>query len=185
MQPIARAWWMFVVLGVVCVAAGVVTIVWPGITLQTLGVIAGVYLLIAAVIEIIEAITGDLGGRAMSAILGVIALIAGLVVIRRPGESLLAVVIVIGIYLTAGGVIRLVRAFGTREDRGWAIALALIDVVVGIVILSWPGIGLVTLAVFFAVTMLVRGIFAIVIGFKLHGLRDEQPAPVHTANLAT
>ena len=42
----------------------------------------------------------------MSAILGVIALIAGLICVRRPGESLLAVVIVVGIYLVAAGVIR-------------------------------------------------------------------------------
>jgi uncharacterized membrane protein HdeD (DUF308 family) len=182
---VARSWWMFALLGLICVVTGILAIVWPGITLQTLAVIAGVYLIIAAIIEIVDAITGEPGGRAISAILGVIALIAGLIVIRHPGNSLLAVVIVIGVYLTAAGVIRVVRAFDTREGRGWAVALGLLDVLVGIVILSWPGIGLATLAVFFALTMLTRGIFAIVIAFKLRGLREDEPAPVHTANLAT
>ena len=55
--------------------------------------------------------------------------------------------------------------------------LGLVDAIVGVVILSWPGIGLVTLAIFFAVTMIVRGIFAIVLGFKLRTLSHTQAPP--------
>src|SRR3954462_1280745 len=182
---IARNWWMFAVLGVVCVATGIAAMVWPDITLPAIRIIFGVYLLIAAIIEIIDAMFGPPGGRAISAILGIVALIAGVICIRRPGESLLAIVIVVGVYLIAEGVIRVVRAFDVHEGRGWAIMLGLLDAIVGIVILAWPGIGLVTLAILFAVTMLVRGIFAIVVGFKLRGLRHEEPPSVQTAGLAT
>jgi uncharacterized membrane protein HdeD (DUF308 family) len=182
---LTRTWWLFVVLGLISVGAGVVMIVWPGKTLLVLGVIAGVYLMFVAIMEIVDAIAGPPGGRAVSAILGVITLIAGLICIRRPGASLLAIVLAVGIYLIAAGVIRIVRAFAAAENRGWTVALGALDALVGIVILAWPGIGLVTLAVFFAVTMLVHGIFAIVIGFKLRGLRHEEPPPVRTATLAT
>jgi uncharacterized membrane protein HdeD (DUF308 family) len=182
---IARNWWMFALLGVICVATGIAAIVWPDITLLALGIIFGIYLLIAAIIEIIDAIFGPPGGRAISAILGIVALIAGVICIRRPGESLLAIVIVVGVYLIAEGVIRVVRAFDVRDGRGWAIGLGLLDAVVGIVILSWPKIGLVTLAILFALTMLLRGVFAIVVGFKLRGLRHEEPPSVSTAGLAT
>ena len=47
---IARNWWMFAVLGVICVATGIAAIVWPDITLLALGIIFGIYLLIAAII---------------------------------------------------------------------------------------------------------------------------------------
>src|SRR3954466_11323579 len=184
-SAVAKNWWLFVVLGVVCVATGILAIVWPDKTLLMLGILAGIYLIMAAIMEIIDAIVGEPGGRAISAILGVIALIAGIICIRRPGESLLAIVIVVGVYLIAEGVIRVVRAFDVSEGRGWAIVLGLLDAIVGIVILAWPGIGLVTLAILFAVTMLLRGVFAIVVGFKLRGLRHEDPPPVHTAGLAT
>ena len=174
---VARNWWLFVVLGVICVATGIAAMVWPHITLLTLGILAGIYLMIAAVMEIIDAISGDAGGRAMSAILGVLALIAGLICIRRPGESLLAVVIVVGVYLVAAGVLRIVRAFGSEGNRWWGFAAGAIDAIAGIVVLSWPELGLVTLAVFFAITMLFRGVFSIVIGLKLRGLRDVDPTP--------
>jgi uncharacterized membrane protein HdeD (DUF308 family) len=182
---LGKNWWLFVVLGAVCFATGIAAIVWPGLTLLTLGLLAGIYLLIAAVMEIIEAIT-EPEGRAMSAILGVLALIAGLVCIRRPGESLLAIVIVLGVYLIAEGVFRIVLAFGSDGRRWWGIALGALDVIVGIIIMAWPEIGLVTLAVFFALTMLFRGIFAIVVGFKLRSLHNaSEDAPVQqTATFA-
>ena len=182
---IGRNWWLFVVLGLVCLVTGILAIVWPGITLLTLGILLGIYLLISAILEIIDAIVGEPGGRALSAILGIISLIAGLICIRRPGESLLAIVIVAGIYLIAEGVIRVIRAFTNAGHRLWAVVLGLLDVVAGIVIISWPDIGLVTLAIFFAATMIVRGIFAIVIGFKLRSAaHHEDPPAVQTASYA-
>jgi uncharacterized membrane protein HdeD (DUF308 family) len=182
---IGKNWWLFVVLGVICLATGVLAIVWPGLTLLTLGIFAGIYLLITAIMEIIDAIIGDPGGRALSAILGIISLIAGLIFLRRPGESLLAIVIVAGIFLVAEGVIRVVRAFGSTGRRWWGVAAGVIDVAVGAIILAWPDIGLVTLAVFFAITMLVRGTLAIVLGFQLRKLahHPDQPA-VQTASYA-
>ena len=180
---IGRNWWLFVVLGLICLLTGVLAIVWPGKTLLVVGILAGVYLLVTAILEIIDAIIGEPGGRALSAILGIVSLIAGLICIRRPGESLLAIVIVAGIFLVAEGVIRIVRAFGSTGRRWWGVVAGLIDAVAGIIILSWPDIGLVTLAVFFAVTMLVRGVLAIVVGFKLRSLlhhRDALPAQTAT-----
>jgi len=181
---LGKNWWLFVVLGVICLAAGIAAIVWPDITLLTLGLLAGIYLLIAAIMEIVEAIT-EPANRALNALLGVLALIAGLICIRRPGESLLAIVIVLGVYLIAEGVFRIVLALGSEGRRWWGIALGALDVIVGIIIMAWPEIGLVTLAVFFALTMIFRGAFAIVVGFKLRSLRDADDTPVQqTATFA-
>ena len=182
---IGRNWWLFVVLGVICVVVGIMAMVWPDITLLTLGIFAGIFLMIAALMEIIDAIFGDPGGRALSALLGVITLIAGVICFRRPGESLLAIVIVIGIYLIAEGVFRIVRALGSEGRRWWGVGIGALDTVVGIVILSWPELGLATLAIFFAISMLVRGIVTIVIGFKLRSLRNVDTGPVEqTATFA-
>jgi uncharacterized membrane protein HdeD (DUF308 family) len=185
LPEIGKNWWLFVVLGVICVITGVLAIVWPGLTLLTLGIFAGIYLMITAIMEIIDAIVGDPGGRALSAILGIVSLIAGLIFLRRPGESLLAIVIVAGIFLVAEGVIRVVRAFASSGNRWWGVGAGIIDVAVGAIILAWPDIGLVTVAVFFAITMLIRGTLAIVLGFKLRSLahHPDQPA-VQSASYA-
>ena len=49
--------------------------------------------------------------------LGLLGIIAGLVVMRRPGESLLAVLIVLGIWLVVTGIVDFVRAFASPGDR--------------------------------------------------------------------
>jgi uncharacterized membrane protein HdeD (DUF308 family) len=55
--------------------------------------------------------------------------------------------------------------------------------IMGIIILAWPKLGLATLAILFALSMLFRGAFAIVAGIKLRSLRNlpDQPEPITAA----
>ena len=124
---IAKEWWMFAVLGVASLVCGVLAIVYPDVTLLAIGIIFGFYLLLAGVFELVEAIVGDPASRALSAIVGVVALIAGLICLRRPGDSLLALVVVLGAYLIVTGVARLVRAFASAEHRGLSLLSAVVD----------------------------------------------------------
>jgi uncharacterized membrane protein HdeD (DUF308 family) len=72
---IAKNWWLFLVLGVVSVIAGVLAIVYPDLTLLALGIFAGVSLLLIGITEVVEAISGDAESRALTAIVGVLSLI--------------------------------------------------------------------------------------------------------------
>ena len=173
---IAREWWLLAVLGVVSLVCGVLAIVYPDVTLLAVGIIFGVYLLMAGVFELVDAIVGDPASRALSAIVGVVALLAGLICLRRPGDSLLALIVVLGAYLIVTGVARLVRAFASVEHRGWSLFSAVVDLILGILILSWPDESLVTLAVFFGISLVVRGVFALVAAFQLRKLRNEGSA---------
>jgi uncharacterized membrane protein HdeD (DUF308 family) len=175
---IAKEWWMLAVLGVASLVCGVLAIVYPDITLLAVGIIFGFYLLLAGVFELVEAIVGDVASRALSAIVGVVALIAGLVCLRRPGESLLALIVVLGIYLIVTGVARLVRAFASVEYRGWGVFAAIVDLVLGILVLSWPDESLVTLAVLFGISLIFRGLFALVGAFQLRRLKKAGDADV-------
>jgi uncharacterized membrane protein HdeD (DUF308 family) len=173
---IAKEWWLLAVLGVVSLVCGVLAIVYPDITLLAVGIIFGFYLLMAGVFELVEAIVGDPASRALSAIVGVVALLAGLICLRRPGDSLLALIVVLGAYLIVTGVARLVRAFASVEYRGWSLLSAVVDLILGILILSWPDESLVTLAVFFGISLIFRGAFALFAAFQLRKLRKEGSA---------
>jgi uncharacterized membrane protein HdeD (DUF308 family) len=174
---ITTNWWMFLILGLVSTIAGVLAIVYPDITLLAIGIFAGVSLLFLGAMDIVEAIAGgEEGSRAMSAIVGVLSLLAGLICLHRPGESLLALVIVLGIYLVIAGVIRFVRAFAELEDRALLLGLAVIDIVLGALILSLPGVSLVTLAILFAISLIARGVFSILLAFRLRSLGHEEPS---------
>ena len=180
-SPIGRNWWLFLIVGLVSILAGVLAIVYPDLTLLALGLFAGVSLLFAGALEIVDAIAGTPSSRALSAIVGVLSIVAGLICLRRPGESLLAIVVVLGIYLVVAGIVRFIRSFSTHEDRAAMMALGIIDAIVGILILSLPHLSLVTLAVLFGISLLARGVGTVYIAFKLRGvLHTAEPGAVVT-----
>jgi uncharacterized membrane protein HdeD (DUF308 family) len=172
---VSKNWWLFLILGLVSAIAGVLAIVYPDLTLLALGIFAGVSLLMIGIMEIVEAIAGDPDSRALTAIVGVLSVLAGLVCVRRPGESLLALVIVLGFWLIIEGIVRFIRAFSELEDRALLMGLAILDIILGILILALPDLSLVTLAVLFAISLIARGAFAIVTAFKLRGLAHGKP----------
>lgn len=172
-SAVAKQWWLLAVLGAVSIVAGILAIAYPDITLLAMGIIFGFYLVLAGIFEIVQAIVGESESRALSAIIGVIALIAGIVCIRRPDGSVLALVVVLGVYLIVTGGVRLVYAFDEEEHRALAVAAALADIVLGILILALPKVSVVTLALLFGLSLIFRGAFSLVAGFKVRRLRHE------------
>ena len=97
--------------------AGILALVFPDITLLALALIAGINLLLLGALSLVDSFSddGDTGARVLAAVLGLLGIMAGLVVMRRPGESLLAVLLVLGIWLVVTGIVDLVRAFANAQ----------------------------------------------------------------------
>ena len=55
--------------------------------------------------------------------------------------------------------------------------LGIVDAVLGILILSLPKLSLVTLAVLFALSLMIRGAFMVYVSFKLRGVKDATAVP--------
>jgi uncharacterized membrane protein HdeD (DUF308 family) len=89
------------------------------------------------------------------------------VVIRRPDESLLAILLVVGIWFVVTGLIDFIRAFANVEYRALRLLTALVDIVLGGFILALPHLSLGTLAVLIGLAFVVRGVISIVRGFQL------------------
>ena len=173
-------WWLLVLFGVIVLAVGIFFVIEPHETLSTFTVIAGIFLLVDGVLAVIGSIFGRGEGRGLLALIGVLSAIAGLVLIKKPFDTLVVFVLILGVWFIVGGVVRLVAAFADREGRAGNIAIALIDVVAGILILSWPSIGLATLAVIIGIVLIVRGALFIVAGLALHRLGHDPNAAATT-----
>lgn len=178
---IGHNWGLFLIVGVVSILAGILAIAYPDITLLALGLFVGVGLLFSGALEIAEAIAGSPDSRALSTIVGVLSIIAGIVSLRRPGESVLALVVVLGIYLVVAGIIRFIRSLSELEDRPAQMGLGILDVILGVLILSLPKLSVVTLAVLFALSLLARGAFMVWVAFKLRGASRHAEPPTAVA----
>lgn len=168
--------------GLVGLVAGVLALVYPGVTLLALALIAGINLVVLGALSLADAFGGeqDTTARVLCAVMGVLGIIAGLVVMRRPGESLLAIVLILGVWFIVSGLVDAVRAFTTPEDRAFRALAAVADVGLGILILALPDVSLVTLAVLAGIAFIVRGLFAIYAGIHLRRAASaaHEPPPV-------
>jgi uncharacterized membrane protein HdeD (DUF308 family) len=160
---------LLIVAGVLGAIAGILAIVYPELTLLALALIAGINLLLLGVLSLVDAFSGDgdTTTRVLAAVLGLLGIIAGLVVMRRPGESLLAVLLILGVWLVVTGIVDLVRAIANAEGRGLRLLAALFDIVLGGLILVLPDVSLKTLALLIGIAFIVRGVLSVVRGFAL------------------
>ena len=155
--------------GAISIVAGVLAIAYPDITLLALAIFTGVNLIVLSALSLVDAFRSDPdgGSRALSATVGVLGVIAGLVVLRRPGETLLVLVLAIGIWLVVSGAVHFFRAFEDLEDRALGLLVAVSEIVLGALILVLPDLSLRTVAVLAGISFLLRGAVAVYAGWQL------------------
>jgi len=173
LRPVTSLWWLVALYGLAVFALGIFLVVSPHETIKTFTVVLGIFLLVDGVLAILGSIFGRGEGRGLLALIGVLSMIAGLVLIKRPSETLVLLILIVGVWLVVAGVARLVSAFSLPEGRGMSIAIALLDLVAGIVLLAWPKLGLATFAVILGIALILRGLLFIASGWALRGADRE------------
>lgn len=170
LRPITTFWWLFVLFGVVTLGVGVFFVVSPHETLSTFTVIAGIFLLVDGVLAIFASIFAGGDGRGLLALIGVLSALAGVVLIKKPFDTLVVFTLIVGLWFVVAGIVRFVVALASPEARGGNIITAILDLIAGVVILSWPDLGLATLAVIIGIVLILRGGFFIASGWQLRKL---------------
>ncbi len=112
-----QSWrWLFVVAGILSVAPGVMTFVWPGITLYVVSVFVAWYLIIFGVMHLVGALAGPkVAWWWTQLLLGVAELVLGVWAIRSWQRSVLTLVTLVGVWAIFHGVNEIFAAFSLRE----------------------------------------------------------------------
>jgi uncharacterized membrane protein HdeD (DUF308 family) len=171
--------------GVITLLAGVAALVWPGPTILVIAVVFGVQLLVGGIFWFVSALSSEEKGTAAQVLLAVLAIVAGVVVLRSPVDTALALPLVLGLFWTVSGIMETFHALVSRgvTSRGWAIAAGLLSLVAGIVLLAYPGVGLVTMTYLLGAWLLIYGGIAIGRAMRLRphaaptATRRAGPAP--------
>lgn len=165
-ERVTKHWGTHVLIGLLAVAAGVLAISYPDITLKIIGLIFGINLFIYGAFSLAIGFDAEMSpvAGALRAIVGVLAIIVGLVLVVRPASSVLALVFVIAVWFIVAGASDLIR--GITHGLFGAIVLGLVGIAVGVVLLADPDIGLATLALIAGIGFIVRGLIEIGAGFE-------------------
>lgn len=182
---LGHSWgWLFA-FGILTLLAGVLALVAPGPTILVISIVFGVQLLIGGVFWFVRGLSAP-EGAAVQVLLAVLAIVAGVVVLRNPAQALLVFPLVLGLFWTVSGLIETFHAVAdtATTSRGWAITSGILSVIAGIVLLTYPGIGLVTMTYLLGIWLVVYGGIAAVrsIQMRPHGVAAPTPpraGPAH------
>ena len=100
------------------VGAGVITLVWPGITAFVLVVLVGAWAVITGVLNIWAATATVTRRGWLLVLVGALSLIAGILILVRPRAGAVALALVIGIYAIIAGVLMLIEAWRVHREHG-------------------------------------------------------------------
>ncbi|HKP89231.1 MAG TPA: DUF308 domain-containing protein [Thermoleophilaceae bacterium] len=158
-----RRWQLLAVSGTVSLVFGVLVLTHPDPSIKLLGALLGIDLLIAGVLFIIRGAASDSDAEAgpYAILLGILALIAGLVVIRNPTKSLSLLVMAFAIYLIVAGAVMLGQGLVHRVHRSPRIVGGLVLVTAGTLIVAWHDPDLGVLAVLAGITLVLQGLVGI------------------------
>jgi uncharacterized membrane protein HdeD (DUF308 family) len=162
-----RAWYLFAVSGAVSLVIGVLVLAYPSPSIKLLGVFLGIDLLIAGVLLIARAMSGGEETRAAEMLLGTLALIAGLIVVRNPARSLELLTLAFAVYLVVAGALALGRGLVHSRQRWSTLARGAVLVAAGTVIISWPEMSVKTLTVLAGIALILQGAMEVAEGFAL------------------
>ena len=163
-------WWIPVVIGVLGIIFGILALVWPGPTLLAVGIVFGIYLIMAGFGDLMAAFSHETSSafvRVLYGLLGILTVGVGFVLLVRPGASVFVAAFALGVWFLISGCLQLAQGIAIRESRAWNIILGLIGVIAGTIIVAQPGIGVVTLVYVVSISLILRGMAGIVLGFGL------------------
>jgi uncharacterized membrane protein HdeD (DUF308 family) len=172
---IGRHWGWALAFGLVTLLAGILVLIWPGHTIVALAVLFGIQLVVAGIFRFVAALAADEasgGTRVLLALLGVLSFIIGIYALRHILVTIAALALLLGIFWIVNGAVETFTALSHRgmPQRGWTIFMGLLSVVAGLVVLVYPSISLLALAVVLGVWLLLFGIMEVVLAFRLRSL---------------
>ncbi|MEV6055445.1 DUF308 domain-containing protein [Streptomyces sp. NPDC052107] len=141
MAMIARSWTWILASAIVTLVPGVLILVWPDETLHVLAVVLGLYLLLGGAIRFVTAFAReDHADRLPGLLVAVLYVLAGVLCLRHPLQTITALALVVGLVWLVSGVFTLYTAIAARDlpHRGVVLGAALLGIVAGIAVLALP-----------------------------------------------
>jgi uncharacterized membrane protein HdeD (DUF308 family) len=175
-QLVARNWWLFLLRGLAAITFGVLSLIWPGISLVTLILLFGAYALVDGVFALAAAIVGR-GNAELSwwlLLVGLLGIGIGITTFLWPGLTALTLLYFIAGWIVATGLLQIIGAIELRkaiENEWWLILDGALSVLFGILLFTMPGAGAVALIWLIAVFAIAFGILMVGFAFKVKNFK--------------
>jgi uncharacterized membrane protein HdeD (DUF308 family) len=175
-ETLKRHWWVPVIRGIAAIVFGIIAFVYPGITIATLVLFFGAWVLIDGIFRVV----GAIGHRASDPdwgwhiVIGIVGIIVGLLTFHAPQITALALIIYIAAWALMVGATEIAFAIKLRREikgEWFLILMGLASIIFAILLLWNPIAGAAAVIWLIAWYAVILGILAIFFGFRLKTLR--------------
>jgi uncharacterized membrane protein HdeD (DUF308 family) len=165
-------WWALALRGLLAIAFGILTFVWPGVTLSFLALLFGAYVLFDGIFALISAFRGGQGRQRwwMLLIEGVLGIAAGIVSFLFTPATVVALVYLIAAWAVVTGVFEVAAAIGLRRHLPgeWLLLLmGFLSIVLGVLLIGAPVAGAVIIACWIGAYAVIFGTLMLALAFRL------------------
>ncbi len=168
---IGDIWWSFLVRGIFASVLGIFALFWPTLSLSVLVIGIAIYCIVDGFAGLVFAFRAS-GGREYFA-QALVSLGIGAVLLFWPEGSLRALLILFGVLILFMGISYIMAArqlSADDPDRGLMMALGGIAVIVGVILILWPGSGVVTISWVIGIAALLLGVLLISLAMRFRKL---------------
>lgn len=140
-------WWAFMLRGLLAAALGVCAFIWPSASITILTRLVGLFFLADGITAFIGLLRGS--ERGASLLGAVFSLAIGVALLFWPGASGRTLLLAFGVWALVNGVSLIFssrQAETADEVQGPMTTVGIILIILGVVLLVWPGAGVVTIA---------------------------------------
>ncbi|MFD3402108.1 HdeD family acid-resistance protein [Kribbella sp. NPDC058693] len=172
--------------GLLAIAIGVVSVVWPNITVGAFVILFAVYAFIAAGMDAVRAFTSGRAGAVIgNLLLSLLSLAAGVVALVWPGPTATVLTLIVGWWALFTGLVEIAMVFtsGRRAgERAWLILSGLISIAFAVALFIRPDLGALSLATVFGLYSIFFGISSLVVAREGHELRHSTGRPAEAVS---
>ncbi|MEV7429432.1 DUF308 domain-containing protein [Nocardioides sp. NPDC092400] len=189
---LADHWGLVLAYGLITVIVGVILGVWPDETLEVCAILIAIQFLVSGLLRVASALTAtsmEGGVRALLGFSGALAVIVGLLCLRDPLQTVLAIYLLLGVWWLISGVIDIISAVisPVHGRRAWDLAAGAVSVAAGAFLLIYPDLSLDLFVLLACGWLLLSGLFAIfaAVALRAAGQTSTRPARLQPPEAAT
>jgi uncharacterized membrane protein HdeD (DUF308 family) len=175
---LGESWGWVLTFAILTLILGIVVVAWPHATVKVVALLFGLQLFVGGVFALVRTFTrsGE-GSRALSGLLGILGILVGIFVLRHLFETVVVLVVLLGVYWVLHGIIEVVVALDHKgmPGRGVNIVMGLLGFIAGIVVLSWPAPTLLVLVWVLGIWLIIYGLIGIAGAFMVRRSTTSSP----------
>ncbi|MEY2588969.1 MAG: hypothetical protein QOJ67_953 [Acidimicrobiaceae bacterium] len=172
-----KHWWSPAVRGAVAVLFGIVTLIWPGLTVWALVLLFGFFALLDGVSTLAAVATRDPeteGHRLYFFVIGLVSVGAAIIAFAWPSITALALLWVIAAWAFLSGVMEVALAIRLRKEisNEWLLGLVgLLSIAFAVMLVITPGAGALVITWLIAWYAIIVGVLLLALSWRLRKLQ--------------